>query len=181
MVGSHYDDSITGDGTTTVSYASATGAVTVDLSAGTATGDGSDTLSGITGVIGSSYDYTITCDNNNDVIYGNGGNDAIYCGSGADTILFKGATAFTGVDTINNFNTSNGGKIDIADVISTYDPLSMLISNFVELTTSGSNTQVKVDTDGSGSSYTQIATIEGVTGLSLATMISDGNLIVHHT
>ena len=181
VVGSHYDDSITGDGSTTVSYASATGAVTVDLSAGTATGDGSDTLSGITGVIGSSYDDTITCDNNNDVIYGNGGNDAIYCGSGADTILFKGATALTGVDTINNFNTSNGDKIDIADVISTYDPLSMLISNFVELTTSGSNTQVKVDTDGSGSSYTQIATIEGVTGLSLATLISDGNLIVHHT
>jgi Ca2+-binding RTX toxin-like protein len=185
VIGSHYDDSITGDGTTTVSYETALTGVTVDLSAGTATGDGSDTLSGIANVTGSSHDDTITGDSNDNVLYGNGGNDYITGGAGADTFLFKGATAETGVTTIADFNTTDGDKLDIADLIPTYDPSTdpyqIAINNFVELTTSGGDTQVKVDTDGSGTSYTQIATLSGVTGLNVSDLITDGNLIVHHT
>jgi hypothetical protein len=60
VIGSHYDDTITGDGTSTISYETALTGVTVDLSMGTATGDGSDTLSGIANVTGSSHDDTIT-------------------------------------------------------------------------------------------------------------------------
>jgi Ca2+-binding RTX toxin-like protein len=181
VIGSHHDDTITGDGTTAVSYADATGPVTVDLSAGTATGDGNDTLSGIVNVTGSSHDDTITGDSNDNVLYGNGGNDYLTGGAGADTFLFKGATAETGVTTIADFNTTDGDKLDIANVISTYDPLTMVIANFVQLDTSGSDTQVKVDTDGSGTSFTQIATLAGVTGLNLSDLITDGNLVVHHT
>jgi Ca2+-binding RTX toxin-like protein len=185
VIGSHYDDSITGDGTTTVSYETALTGVTVDLSAGTATGDGSDTLSGIANVTGSSHDDTITGDSNDNVLYGNGGNDYITGGAGADTFLLKGATAMTGVTTIADFNTTDGDKLDIADLIPTYDPSTdpyqIAINNFVELTTSGGSTQVKVDVDGSGTSYTQIATLSGVTGLNVSDLITDGNLIVHHT
>ena len=54
-------------------------------------------------------------------------------------------------------------------------------SGTVSSYTSGGSTQVKVDTDGSGTSYTQIATLSGVTGLNLNDLITDGNLIVHHT
>lgn len=181
VIGSHYDDVINGDGsTTTISYETALNGVTVDLSMGTATGDGNDTLSGIANVTGSSHDDTITGDSNDNILYGNGGNDYITGGAGADTFLFKGATALTGVTTIADFNTSDGDKLDIANVISTYDPLTMLIANFVQLDTSGSDTQVKVDTDGSGTSFTQIATLAGVTGLNLSDLITDGNLIVHH-
>lgn len=181
VIGSHYDDSITGDGTSTVSYATALNGVTVDLSAGTATGDGSDTLSGIANVTGSSHDDTITGDSNDNVLYGNGGNDYITGGAGADTFLFKGATAFTGVTTIADFNTGQGDKIDINDVLQGhYNPLTDAIANFVSLTTSGSDTLLKVDLDGAGTVYspTTIATIHGVTGLDVATLISDGNLIV---
>jgi len=124
---------------------------------------------------------TIYCNAGNNTVYGAGGNDAIHCGAGADTIVFKGSTAETGVDTIYSWSTAHSDKIDIADVISTYDPLTMDIANFVQLSTSGSDTQVKVDTDGSGTSYTQIATLSGVTGLNLSDLITDGNLIVHHT
>ena len=181
VMGSHYDDAITGDGTTTVSYANATGAVTVDLSAGTATGDGSDTLSGIANVTGSSHADTITGDSNDNVLYGNGGNDYITGGAGADTFLFKGATAFTGTTTIADFNTGDGDKIDINDVLQGhYNPLTDAITNFVSLTTSGSDTLLKVDLDGTGAVYgpTTIATIHGLTGLDVATLISDGNLVV---
>jgi Ca2+-binding RTX toxin-like protein len=137
------------------------------------TGNG-DTLNG------SSSGDNIYANAGNNLIYGGGGDDTINLGTGADTVLFKGATAETGVDTIYNFDTAKSDKLDIADVISTYDPLTMLISNFVELTTSGGNTQLKVDTDGSGTNYTQIATLSGVTGLNLSDLIADGSLIVHH-
>lgn len=159
---------------------------TWDLTGGlTLTGDNSGTsLYGtpygdtITGGTGSEYLYGNA---GNDTLYGAGGNDHLVGGAGADTFLFKSATALTGIDTITDFSTGQGDKIDIADVISTYDPATMAIANFVQLATSGSDTQVKVDTDGSGTSYHQIATIQGVTGLSLSDLITDGNLIVHHT
>ncbi len=53
----------------------------------------------------------------------------------------------------------------------------------MSLTTSGSNTLLKVDLDGTGGSYspTQIATLSGITGLNLNDLITDGNLVVHHT
>ena len=161
-------------------------ATTWDLTGGlNITGDNSgDNLMGtaygdtITGGTGDDYIYGNA---GNDVLYSAGGNDHLYGGPGADTFLFKGATALTGVTTIADFNTGDGDKIDLANVISTYDPLTMAIANFVQLATSGSNTTVSVDTDGSGTSYTQIATIQGVTGLSLSDLITDGNLIVHHT
>ena len=134
VIGSHYDDSITGDGTSTVSYETASSGVTVDLSMGTATGDGSDTLSGIANVTGSAYSDLITGDSNDNVLYGNGGNDSLTGNAGADTFLFKGATALTGVTTIADFNTTDGDKIDIADVLQGhYDPLTDAITNFVSL------------------------------------------------
>jgi Ca2+-binding RTX toxin-like protein len=181
IIGSHYDDSITGDGTSTVSYETALNGVTVDLSMGTATGDGNDTLSGIANVTGSAYADTITGDSNDNVLYGNGANDYITGGAGADTFLFKGATALTGVTTIADFNTMDGDKIDITDVLQGhYDPMTDAITDFVSLATSGSDTLLKVDLDGTGGTYipSTIALIHGVTGLDVATLIGDSNLVV---
>jgi Ca2+-binding RTX toxin-like protein len=182
VIGTHYDDVISGDGsTTTISYETALSGVTVDLSAGTATGDGNDTLAFIPNVTGSSFDDSITGDSNDNILYGNGGNDYITGGAGAETFLFKGATAFTGVTTVADFNTGQGDKIDIADVLQGhYDPMTDAITDFVSLVTSSSNTLLKVDLDGTGGTYspTTIALIHGVTGLDVATLIGDSNLVV---
>src|SRR5437016_5809360 len=51
-----------GQGTDTATYASAPAGVTVDLAAGTATGNGSDRLTGIENVVGSPYSDTLTGD-----------------------------------------------------------------------------------------------------------------------
>ena len=48
-------------------------AVVVDLTAGTATGDGTDTLAGIGQVFGSRHDDTITGDANANSLYGDRG------------------------------------------------------------------------------------------------------------
>ena len=59
------NDTLTGgDGTDTASYALASSGVTVSLAAGTATGQGSDTLTKIENVTGSAYADTLTGDGN---------------------------------------------------------------------------------------------------------------------
>ncbi|MCX6780492.1 MAG: tandem-95 repeat protein, partial [Candidatus Magasanikbacteria bacterium] len=86
------DDSIDGGtGFDTVNYGGATGAVTVSLLSGTATGaDGSDTLISIENVFGSGFDDTLIGDATNNNLRGGAGNDAIVGGSGFD-ILTGGA------------------------------------------------------------------------------------------
>lgn len=96
FVGGAGNDSITGgDGTDTVDYSAAGSAVSANLTTGSATGEGTDTLSTIENLIGSAYGDTLTGNSSantftgndgNDTIYGNGGADTLYGGSGVDTI-----------------------------------------------------------------------------------------------
>jgi hypothetical protein len=82
---------------------------------------------------------------------------------------------------VQDFSTSQGDKIDIKDLLSGYDPVHDAITDFVQITTSGSDSILKVDTDGTGTGATwqQIATIVGVTGLTdEAALVSSGNLVV---
>ena len=95
IIGSAYDDHLTGDandniiegglgndiligggGGDTASYAAATAAVTVNLTTGFATGgEGADILSGFANVIGSAYDDHLTGDANDNIIDGGAGMD----------------------------------------------------------------------------------------------------------
>ncbi len=105
ITGSGYNDTLIGNsgnnvlnggnGTDTVSYAYASGAVGANLSTGTATGDGTDTLTSIENLTGSAYGDTLTGDSNANVLTGGDGNDTLYGNAGADT-LYGG----NGVDTI---------------------------------------------------------------------------------
>jgi Ca2+-binding RTX toxin-like protein len=95
------NDTITGNGNTQLSYLDATAGVTVDLAAGTATGDvsvGTDSFSGVSRVRGSQYDDMLLGSNaggveqfiggvGNDFIDGRGGNDrAAYSSFVNDTV-----------------------------------------------------------------------------------------------
>jgi len=89
------DDSMAGQGAAGLLLASAPGPVKVDLTAGTATGEGNDTFSGVAGVYGSAYDDELIgtdADNGlngssgNDVIRGEGGDDVIIGGLGDDDL-----------------------------------------------------------------------------------------------
>ncbi len=117
----------------------------------------------------------------NDILYGAGGADTLNGGAGADTFLFESATALGASVTVADFNTGQNDVIDIADVLEGYyDSGFDAIADFVTLTTSGYDTLLSVDLDGTGVTYsaTQIATLSNVTGLSLATLITNDNLIV---
>ncbi|WP_146006582.1 calcium-binding protein [Bradyrhizobium forestalis] len=113
FIGMGGNDSITGNGNTRVAFTNATGAVTVDLLAGTASGDGStgsDTFSGVNAVMASMYNDTIRGSNittatetftglaGDDFIDGRGGFDIIsynnlYFSTGPVTIDFTAGTA----------------------------------------------------------------------------------------
>src|SRR6266540_4250387 len=88
-----------------VDYRQAAGAVQVDLQKGSATGEGTDTFTGIEWAVGSQFGDTIVGSNGSNVINGAGGNDRIdggpggdlLSGDGGDDAVVGGAGAGTGV------------------------------------------------------------------------------------
>jgi len=136
---------------------------------------GNDTL------IGDAGTDTLRGEDGDDLLYGGAGLDTLYGGLGADAFVFEAASAFSNVDVIKDFSTSQGDRLDIKDLLVGYDPLTSAITDFLQITTSGSNSIVKVDRDGTGTSYalSQISTIEGVTGITdEQALLTNGNLIV---
>jgi Ca2+-binding RTX toxin-like protein len=90
-----------GDGFDAVSYAGSASGVTVNLvncdpgcSAGTATGDGSDSIdSAVEDVVGSSFADTLTGNTSVNVLGGGAGNDAFDGGAGVDTATFSASVS----------------------------------------------------------------------------------------
>ena len=97
MVGGLGDDYIDGGGgKDTASYATATGAVNINMTTNIVTGAaGNDTLVSIEKVIGSTFVDTITGSSGDDVIDGGAGADIIDGGLGSDTISYENATSGT--------------------------------------------------------------------------------------
>jgi Ca2+-binding RTX toxin-like protein len=139
--GMHGNDTITGNGNTRIAYFNATGAVEVDLAAGTATGNasvGSDTITGgVNGVSGSQFADILSGSDNepgtgesfdgrggNDFIDGRGGYDeanydadpAINAGIEAKMAAgtVKSASAAVGIDTLRRVEAIRGSNF--ADV-----------------------------------------------------------------
>ena len=79
-------------GTNTVSFVNATTAVTINLTAGTASGWGTDTISNFQNVIGSNNGDTISGSTGNDSITGGTGSDLIFATRGSDTYAGGGGT-----------------------------------------------------------------------------------------
>lgn len=85
------DTLVGGAGHDTAVYWDANGPVNVNLATGLASGaDGNDQLSGIEEVTGSNYNDVLVGDANANVLGGNGGQDTLTGGAGADLFLFYG-------------------------------------------------------------------------------------------
>ena len=101
LIGGIGDDVYTGGGgTDTADLSGAASPLNVDLLAGTASGDGSDTLATVENVIGSPGNDVLTGDgqanglqgaSGNDTLAGGGGNDDLQGGPGVDTAAFSSA------------------------------------------------------------------------------------------
>jgi len=85
------DDTLDGgDGTDSVTYAGSLAAVTVNLATGTATGEGTDTLTAIENIIGSDFADSLTGSDGDNIFTGGKGNDTIAGALGNDTVIFSG-------------------------------------------------------------------------------------------
>jgi Ca2+-binding RTX toxin-like protein len=97
-----------GGGFDWVLYPNAPGPVTVDLSAGSATGEGSDRLSGLEGVLGSRFDDVLTGNDANNTFQAEDGNDTIDGGAGVDFVSFARSPAPVTVDLAAGTATGEG-------------------------------------------------------------------------
>jgi Ca2+-binding RTX toxin-like protein len=144
------DDTIIGNGGTRVDYFTATGAVSVDLAAGIATGDasvGTDTFSGVVQVRGSAYADTLIggnpLSNGFEAFDGRGGDDFIDGGTGFDRADYAfngpaltgihvamaagtvtGDAEFTGTDTIRGIESIRGTHLDDWYDATSFSPFS---------------------------------------------------------
>mgnify|MGYP003633408894 CR=1 FL=1 len=160
--------------------------------------DGSsiDLLNGLT-LEGTSAAETVYGLNVSDLIYGYEGNDNLYGYSGddvfhsgtgadklwgaggADTYVFDALDAFSGIDEVMDFNLGHGDKLDLSGLVETYDPVTQAITDYIQITTSGANSIVSVDTDGGADNFVQVATLTNITGLTDEDLlVTDGTLII---
>ncbi|MEP2706161.1 MAG: type I secretion C-terminal target domain-containing protein [Roseibium sp.] len=133
-------------------------------------GDGNDTLyggDGLDNLFGEAGD---------DVLHGGIGNDRMTGGTGADTFVFADSP---GNNTIYDFSTAEGDVLDISDLLTAYDPLTDVLTDFVEITDNGQHSYLKIDADGGADSFVQISMLANVTGLTdEQALANDGNLFV---
>lgn len=187
--GTAANDTVSGDGSANVLIGFA-GADDMDAGAGADQvhgGAGNDTINGEGDndlLHGGAGDDTLDGDGGDDILYGGDGLDTLWGDTGADSFVFMNDSAFNDVDVVKDFDVSTDNDVlDIIDILASngYEDGIDAITNWVEMTTNGSDTDVKVDITGAGSfgAGTQIATLEGITGLTdEAALVSSGNLLV---
>lgn len=136
-------------------------------------------LNNIENVTGSDFHDRIWGDNSANIIRGGLGNDLLKGEGGADIYVFEDSVAANGVDSIYGFSLAEGDALNISDILSGYDPLTDVITDFVKITNSGANSIVSVDVDGGADNFVQIADLQGVTGLTDEQLLeTNGNLVV---
>ena len=63
---------------------------------------------------------------------------------------FESAALGSGVDTVIDFSTSDGDRLDFRALLGNYDPAQDAITDFISKTVSGGNTTIGIDANGGG-------------------------------
>ena len=145
-------------------------------------GAGADTIQGGEGndtIHGGAGDDAVFGGTGNDLIEGGAGDDVLMGGAGADTFMF-GADAFgLGVDTILDFDADGGDALNISEVLAGYDPLTDVISDFVEVNEDNGDFTVSVNEDGNGNDFIDVAVFSNTGDLgNITDLIDNGTIIV---
>jgi hypothetical protein len=161
---------------------------TVNLSAETyqvsyiSSGNGGDTVTGGGGLdtfLGGAADDILVGGNGNDVIFGDagvdkitgsGGDDTIDSGSGNDTIAYT--SVLDGNDVINGFDENPGGGQDVIDLDALFDTYGGVAvvgtrASHVDISQSGSDTLVRIDTNNSVGSYEMVIKLTSMTATNI--------------
>jgi hypothetical protein len=113
-----------------------------------------------------------------DLIAGGGGADVLTGGAGPDLFVWQAGDLAGGVvDQITDFDASQD-VLDLAALLTAYDPASDVVADFVALSEAGGNTTVSIDQAGGGNHTTDVVELTGVTGLDLATLVASSHITV---
>ncbi|MDA0704661.1 MAG: Ig-like domain-containing protein [Proteobacteria bacterium] len=119
---------------------------------------------------------------NDDILIGGAGADFMMGGTGADTFVWndlsEGQAAGGFLDSIGDFNTAEGDKLDISAFVTLSGGDD--INDYVNLIEGGNGTTVRIDADGlaNGTNYVSLVLLQGVTGLNAQDLLDDENLLV---
>ena len=190
-----------------VDYSRSTTAINANLWTGTATGNGTDQLLNIEGLVGSSQQDTFTDNSANNVFEGRGGNDAFYLVNGGnDTLMYKvlaglsnDSTGGNGHDTIHGFKVGNLVKDSDADLLDMSELLdykgsisffedegkleldysSRGVLDYFKVEVVGSDTVISIDRDGQGGQhgFTQVVTLADVQ-TDLVTLLQNNQIMM---
>ncbi|WP_191185269.1 Ig-like domain-containing protein [Enterobacter sichuanensis] len=190
-----------------VDYSHSTTAINANLWTGTATGNGTDKLLSIEGLVGSSQQDTFTDNSANNVFEGRGGNDAFYLVNGGnDTLMYKvlagmtnDSTGGNGHDTIHGFKVGNLVKDSDADLLDMSELLdykgsvsffedegkleldysSRGVLDYVKVEVVGNDTVISIDRDGQGGQhgFTQVVTLADVQ-TDLVTLLQNNQIMM---
>ncbi|WP_316154520.1 VCBS domain-containing protein [Cupriavidus sp. BIC8F] len=164
-----------------------------------AVGLGTDSYKNMEGVIGSAFNDNLIGSSGNDVLRGGAGDDNLTGGSGNDTLIGgAGVDTLTGgagsdtfaflradpasVDKVTDFDrapaAAGGDVLDLSDLLSGVNVTSANAGQFIRLSEVDGNTVVSLDRDGSGAAaaFQDVAVLQGVVGLDLNTLLSNGNI-----
>jgi len=158
------DDNMDGGaGVDTVTYADASGPVTVSLAVTSfqnTGGAGFDKIANVENITGSNFDDTLTGSSVRNVITGGGGADTMTGGGSADTFVYKsvGDSAVGHSDTITDL--VNGDAIDFSALGNDFHIVGSFDHHADEITVSYNSTThlttISVDTNGDGTADMQI-------------------------
>jgi Mg-chelatase subunit ChlD len=115
--------------------------------------DGSDSLLGGNGddiLFGQGGNDLLNGGNGNDLLIGGKGNDTLIGGAGADTFAWKaGDTNNGGFDVIKDFNSSEGDKLDLSDLLQGENGNNVTdLTKYLQITNDGKDTTIQVSSTG---------------------------------
>ena len=112
---------------------------------------------------GSGIDFLVGGDGN-DILVGGTGNDVLSGGQGADAFTVNaGETGSGNADTIVDYNFVEGDKLDLSSMLDI--ALGKSVTDYVEVTQTGSDITVRVDVNGGGSFATGAGEVYTLTGI----------------
>ena len=180
--GSGNDDIVTGtgadvvnggSGVDTVDYSDASKAMRIDLHGKRTTGGDSDSLISVENAIGSNFndifrgdlrDNDLDGGAGDDVLRGTKGADRLTGGEGSDDFLWYDRDLDGSLDRITDFDAASGDRLDLSKIISD-DAADFDVTEFIDFTDDGTDTTVRIDVNGGGDQWLNLAVLEGVTGL----------------
>lgn len=118
-------------------------------------------------------------DDGEDTLYGGDGHDMLYGGDDADTFVFESGFDESSSDTIADFLDSED-ILELSGLLEGFDSNTSDIADFLEFTTSGGDSTLFVDIDGTGTDHESVllATFKNVTGLDAETLYNNNQILI---